>query len=690
MRSKIYNFLVNRIPGISCRYHKLHDGTSGLVKVFSWIYLLWLNFCYYILFCRFLGKRPDMEYYESKWLPIRDSESASYVKSNPQLSVAAFVDRARDYDVVSFDVFDTLLFRPMAQPTDVFYLIGEKLGIMDFKNIRVWAEWDARIKCREKHGHMEVTLHDIWANLAEDTGCDPESGMRLEQEIELALCHANPFMLEVWKRLRDMGKRIIVISDMYLPQGCISRMLDNAGFTGAEKIYVSCELKKNKASGSLFQHVKNELGNVPVLHVGDNPNSDVAMAKRFGFDTCPYPNINHNMLLNRPFDMSYLVGSAYRGIVSAHLYNGSKTYSMEYEYGYLYGGLFVVGYCNFIHEYCENHHVDKLLFLSRDGDILKQVYDMMYPGEKTEYVYWSRKAATKLMANYDKHDYFRRFIYHKINQKYTIREVLHSMELDFLVEQLADWKEIWREWERKQSRESKEFVDLKADDTLTDKNGYLLRRFIEARWDQVLRTYESQQIAAGQYYRDILSGCHHAAAVDIGWAGSGAMALACLTEKAWEIPCRITGIIAGTNTIHNAEPDASEPFLQSGRLVAYLYSNSHNRDLLKKHDPNRDYNVFWELLLSSPTAQFNGFSLDENGAWELNFGQYDKNQDGIKEIQQGILAFAGQYLEHFKEFPYMFHISGRDSYAPMLVAASHDERYLKSMEKRFDLKINVN
>lgn len=38
----------------------------------------------------------------------------------------------------------------------------------------------------------------------------------------------------------------------------------------------------------------------------------------------------------------------------------------------------------------------------------------------------------------------------------------------------------------------------------------------------------------------------------------------------------------------------------------------------------------------------------------------------------------------------MFRISGRDAYAPMLVAASYDERYLKMIEKRFQLEIAVN
>lgn len=73
--------------------------------------------------------------------------------------------------------------------------------------------------------------------------------------------------------------------------------------------------------------------------------------------------------------------------------------------------------------------------------------------------------------------------------------------------------------------------------------------------------------------------------------------------------------------------------------------------------------------MSSPTQQFDGFDLDESGEVRLKFGKYDKNLDGIREIQKGILDFASQYCRHFEQFPYMFEISGRDAYAPMLVAA---------------------
>lgn len=52
------------------------------------------------------------------------SESEAYLKSNPNLSVVAYVDKLKEYDVVSFDVFDTLIFRPFSVPTDLFSLVG--------------------------------------------------------------------------------------------------------------------------------------------------------------------------------------------------------------------------------------------------------------------------------------------------------------------------------------------------------------------------------------------------------------------------------------------------------------------------------------------------------------------------------------------------------------------------------------
>ena len=422
MRQKLYNYLVNTNIGINVRYHRIHDGSSGMAKLYSWIYLLWLNFAYYILHLRFIGKVPEVEAYESKRLNCAKSESEEYkVKMGDEFTVEQYVSKLSSYDIISFDVFDTLIFRPLSLPTDVFYLIGHEFGIMDFKNIRTWAEWDARVKYNAKEGNMEIGLADIWNNVQDDVGISSELGQKTEMEIEKKLCYANPFMLSVWKKLQEMNKKIIIVSDMYLPKECIEQILVNAGFSGAKKIYVSNEFHKSKADGTLYKKVLSDLkvdnGKVPsIIHIGDNPHSDQRQAQKAGLHILPYQNVNKNMLLYRTFDLSLLVGSAYRALISNKLYCGVRSYSMEYEYGYIYGGLFVVGYCTFIHEYCKKNQIDKVLFLSRDGDTLKQVYDYLYPKEDTIYVYWSRKSATKLETSFDKHDYFRRFIYHKINQ----------------------------------------------------------------------------------------------------------------------------------------------------------------------------------------------------------------------------------------------------------------------------------
>lgn len=673
MRIKIYNFLVNRHIGIKKRYLNFHSKVHGNKKVLSWGYLLWLNLCYYVFFCRFLGE--DVR--DIKKLPTDFSETHVF-KQKFDKSPQWYIDQLNAYDYISFDIFDTLIFRPFAEPTDVFYLLGEKLSFMDFKRIRMEAEWKARVISHEKNGHYEVTLEDIWDVLSKETGIDKETGMGTELEFETKLCYANPFMKQVFDELVARDKHVMIISDMYISADDMKKILDKNGIKGYKKLYVSCDYGKNKAGGALYSYVKDELklsGDVSKLwaHVGDNYNSDVKNAKKNNVTTYHYPNVNENSKKYRPYDMSPTIGGAYRGIVNEHLYNGLNEYSMEYEYGYVYGGLFVLGYCNFIHDYYTKNNIDRLFFLSRDGDILKQVYDYLYPNDATEYVYWSRRAATKLMANYNKYDYFRRFIYHKANGEYTIESILESMELETVMNTLSDKME-----------------GLSISDKLTTVNAPKLQQLLEANWDKVMEAYESEEKGAITYFDKLVENYKKICAVDIGWAGSGAISMSYLFEKVWGFDCSLIGIIAGTNTIHNFESDASESYLLSGKLVSYMYSQTHNRDLLKIHNPNKDYNVFWELLLSSPTKQFKGFGYDEEyGQPKLYFGQEDYNTEGICQIQKGILDFVIDYKKHFEEFPYMFNVSGRDAYAPMIVAASYNERYLKSIEKKFALEIKV-
>ena len=85
---KLYQLLVNRHSGISHRYHKVHDNSGTVMKALSWLYLLFLNFCYYVLFCRFLGRPEKEKLYEEKRLITDKSESQMRLQEGPSVQEA--------------------------------------------------------------------------------------------------------------------------------------------------------------------------------------------------------------------------------------------------------------------------------------------------------------------------------------------------------------------------------------------------------------------------------------------------------------------------------------------------------------------------------------------------------------------------------------------------------------------------
>lgn len=675
-----YNTFVNRVPGIRERYKRKRNHSGGVSRASAWLYLCWLNIRYYVFRDKKLEHVEKYPYYEEKFLYSKDSESSISYKMTPEM----YADKLAAYDVVSFDVFDTLVFRPFSSPADMFFVMGEKLNYPDFKRIRQEMEWKAREKKYKKEKHYEVTLEEIYALLSEETSIEKNAAMDLEKETEYTFCFANPFMYKVTEELRRRGKRMIVTSDMYLGAAQIKTLLRRCGYVDFDAYYVSCDIGKSKSEGNLYEYVKRyEAAQNPHMtfaHVGDNYIADVKQSEKHGFTPFHYVNVNAVGEPYRPYDMSVITGSIYRGIVNAHIHNGLNRYSREYEYGYIYGGLFATGYCRFIHEYVKANQIDKILFLARDGDILSKAYEILYgentpqPGERGdaadtpwEYVYWSRLAATKMAAGYYKYDYFRRFLYHKVNQKYTIRRILTAMELEDILPELCGT------------------CGLEETSILTDKNVEKVKAYLQDTWDQVLGHYQEQTAAGKQYYETVLKGCKKVLAVDIGWAGSGAVTLDHMVNQIWKLDCEVVGIVAGTNTCHNAEPDSSETFLQSGKLVSYLYSQRENRDIWKLHDAGKGHNLYWELLLESPTGSFKGFYFDKDGKCQCKFKDVAVDTGKINEIQRGILDFVEEYREVAGKLGNLARIGGRDAYAAMInVENGSNQEFARGLEELLD------
>ena len=295
--------------------------------------------------CRLLGRKLRGRPPQEKLLYSGGPESSLSRRESPEQLAA----RLAAYDVVTFDVFDTLLLRPLARPEDAFYLLGARPGYPDLRRLRIQAEEEARRRKELAAGSREVTLEEIWAVLAPETGLSQTEGMAAERKLESDLCRANPYFLPVVAALRRQGKTLAVLSDMYLEEETVAALLDRCGFGTFDACLVSGERGSSKSGGGLYRLAQKLLGpGRACAHVGDDPWADQRQAEAAGWAAFPYRNVHRAGAPYRAEDMSPIVGSLYRGLVNMRLHNGAELHSRAWEYGYVYGGLFAVGYCRFV------------------------------------------------------------------------------------------------------------------------------------------------------------------------------------------------------------------------------------------------------------------------------------------------------------------------------------------------------
>ncbi len=198
----------------------------------------------------------------------------------------SFAEKLLTYDVVSFDIFDTLIRRPFRRPTDLFWKLEKQNGLNKFHDNRIRAEADARSLAGE---NSEVDIYAIYELLAKQYGFDPHEMAQKEIEEEIKVCYPDEKLLKLYNIIREKGKKMIAVSDMYLPSRILHEMLDKCGYTEIEQIFVSCEYGVGKGSGGLQLIVQSKLGDKNrYVHIGDNIKGDVWGSKITGWGAVWY------------------------------------------------------------------------------------------------------------------------------------------------------------------------------------------------------------------------------------------------------------------------------------------------------------------------------------------------------------------------------------------------------------------
>lgn len=300
---------------------------------------------------------------------------------------------------VSFDIFDTFLLRPFPSPDSLFHYLELSQKAKNFYSERVNAEAAAR---RLATASEEISLGDIY-----DLMPPRFQHLRdIEMELEENLALANPEILELYRLAKKMGKKVVFTSDMYLPLPVIKKMLVRCGADPEDEVLLSSEHGLTKSRGTLFDKLVEHVGVGPesILHIGDNWNSDVTMARSRGLTAThylsPYSRYWNSFFL-RPYLEQYKWTSPqflqFRGLNFLRWYLGKDRKNAVYYFFYQYAAPLVIAICQNIHTLMKTKNLDDVVLSARDGYLIKKAYDILFPEEKdrVHYVYLNRNIKHK-------------------------------------------------------------------------------------------------------------------------------------------------------------------------------------------------------------------------------------------------------------------------------------------------------
>ncbi len=190
------------------------------------------------------------------------------------------------HDIVTFDIFDTLIMRKTMLPRDIFEIVEADFAkydwaVPEFAHCRVRAEE----RCYDKK--RNPTIYQIYDEIKRITNCQEDVLNRyLKREIRTEkqfLC-ARKSMLDFFNSIKDK-KEIYLISDMYLTADILDDFLYACGYTGYKEIYVSCEHGCSKNDGLFEKFISEGKNRQRAIHIGDNENSDGKSAEDAGLDS---------------------------------------------------------------------------------------------------------------------------------------------------------------------------------------------------------------------------------------------------------------------------------------------------------------------------------------------------------------------------------------------------------------------
>lgn len=302
-----------------------------------------------------------------------------------ETTVKEMIETIERFQYVSFDVFDTLIFRTVSSPDKILDLAILKYqeiygnSIKTFKIKRQYAENFSR-----KYYSREVNIDEIYDFLdLKDEIADRFK--EIEKNIEVKNCIPNLPMISVLKECRKRGKKIVITSDMYLTSDVFDEIFNKIGIT-YDYLFISGEVKKTKRQGNLFAYLLNKLNieSSQIAHIGDDIHSDISMPRKYGI--CSLERLKYTSANFESYNTKSDVASDQLEQLYSYSVSEMGAETPEFRVGYNVVGPFLFSFCHWIHLKKVEKHIDVLFFVAREGFLIKKIYDILFPNDETQYV----------------------------------------------------------------------------------------------------------------------------------------------------------------------------------------------------------------------------------------------------------------------------------------------------------------
>lgn len=325
---------------------------------------------------------------------------------------AALLDKIEKADVVSFDLFDTLIMRKLMYYTDVFELLEERLKEQN-KEIPGLAKLRLALE-KELSNRIAPTLEQIYEEVLNLVGMCTFSAnelAELEWQTDLSTLIVRPEVCKIFREAVRTGKRVIIITDCYYSRKQLEDLLKQFGLEGYEKLFVSCEYGTSKRQ-KLYDEVSSYIGNARVLHIGDDEMADIECAVRAGFET----HRIHSGLdlfellgsLNAENEIHTLADRVKTGLFISRLFADPFQFETEdrkvmvlhaFDLGYLFFAPVITDFVFWLNQKMREENIRQILFCARDGYLIERLYKQL--DEKTNAVYFLTSRTSAIRAGMD-------------------------------------------------------------------------------------------------------------------------------------------------------------------------------------------------------------------------------------------------------------------------------------------------